>query len=359
MSKTQDKSGFTGIKKQALNIGIVAVLTAIVFSVILLNNKDFSFKEFFKYIKSLNIFYVGGALGCMLLFIFFEGLSLKLILKKLGYKSKFREAMIYSTSDIYYSAITPSATGGQPASVYYMNKAGVPVSAATAAVTFNIFMYTASIMIIAAFAFLTKPSFFLNFDLIYKILIIAGVIVQSAILLFFLLLMKKPSVLRTLAKIAFTFLYKIKIVKNIEKKLEAIDNTIDSYKNCISIIGHNIPLALESLVLNFLQRVSQMAIAVFIYFAAGLKGISVVEIFVLQSFCLIGANSVPIPGAAGVSEGLYLNAFKPFFEKTMLLNCMMATRGIAYYISFIFSGILTFIHHIFITLSSEAKQQRG
>ena len=140
MSKTKDKNGFTSIKKQVLNIGSVVLLTVIVFAIILLNNKDFSFKNFFDYIKSLNIFYVIGALSCMILFILFEGLSLNLILKKLGYKSKFREAMIYSTSDIYYSAITPSATGGQPASVYYMNKDGIPVSAATAAVTFIIFM---------------------------------------------------------------------------------------------------------------------------------------------------------------------------------------------------------------------------
>ena len=48
------------------------------------------------------------------------------------------------------------------------------------------------------------------------------------------------------------------------------------------------------------------------------KGISIIEIFVLQSLCLLGSNSVPIPGAAGVSEGLYISAFKPFFAKTML-----------------------------------------
>ena len=222
MSKTKDKNGFTSIKKQVLNIGSVVLLTVIVFAIILLNNKDFSFKNFFDYIKSLNIFYVIGALSCMILFILFEGLSLKLILKKLGYKSKFREAMIYSTSDIYYSAITPSATGGQPASVYYMNKDGIPVSAATAAVTFNIFMYTASIMLIALFAFVVKPSYFLHFDLIYKILIIAGLIVQGAILTFFFLLMKKPAILKALANAVFKLLHKIRVVKDIDKKLKAV-----------------------------------------------------------------------------------------------------------------------------------------
>ncbi len=351
MSNKLNKSEFNNIKKQVINIGVVIALTVIVFSVILLNNKDFSFSVFFEYIKNLNIYYLLGAFVCMLFFILFEGLSLKIILKNLGYRSRFREAMIYSTSDIYYSAITPSASGGQPASVYYMNKDGIPVSVATASVTFNIFMYTASIIVIALFAIVVSPAYFFEFGLIYKILIVAGVVVQLGIMILFFMLMKKPSILKRLATGTLKLLCKIKLVKNIEAKIQKVDQTISSYKQSIDIIKGNVPLAFKAFLLNLIQRVSQMAIAVFVYLAAGLDTIGVVDIFVLQSFCLIGSNSVPIPGAAGVSEGLYLSAFSSFFaSKTMLLNCMMATRGIAYYISFIFSGILTFIHHIYITL---------
>ena len=351
MSKKTNKSEFGNIKKQIINIGIVVLLTVVVFCVILLNNKEFSFSVFFGFIKNLNIYYLLGAFVCMLFFILFEGLSLKIILKNLGYRSRFREAMIYSASDIYYSAITPSASGGQPASVYYMNKDGIPVSVATASVTFNIFMYTASIIVIGLFAIIVNPSYFFEFGLIYKILIVAGVIVQMGIMIFFLMLMKKPSLLQSLAKGCLKLLYKIKLIKNIQAKMQKVDETISSYKQSIDIIKGNVPLAIKAFLLNLIQRVSQMAIGVFVYLAAGLDTISVLDIFVLQSFCLIGSNSVPIPGAAGVSEGLYLSAFGSFFaSNAMLLNCMMATRGIAYYISFIFSGILTFIHHIYITL---------
>ena len=352
MSK-KNNSGL-GIKKQVINIAIVVAITALVFTIILGNNKDFSFVEFFDFIKDLNPFYLLGAFLCMLGFIVFEGFSLDIILKNLGYKPKMRQSMIYSASDIYYSAITPSATGGQPASVYYMSKDGIPVSVATATVTFNIFMYTASIMVIAVFALVFNASYFLNFDFIYQVLIVAGIIIQCAILLFFYLLMKKPNILKKLIKWVFTFLHKIKIVKDIDVKLEALEYSMQSYKNCIDMVKGNRKLAIQAFLLNVVQRFSQLAISVFIYYAAGLSGISVIDIFVLQSFCLIGANSIPIPGAAGVSEGLYLSAFAGFFnQKAMLLNCMMATRGISYYICFIFSGIFTFIHHIAITLADK------
>ncbi len=60
----------------------------------------------------------------------------------------FWPSIIYSTSDIYFSAITPSAAGGQPASAFYMVRDGMPVSVATSALLLNIVCYTASLDII-------------------------------------------------------------------------------------------------------------------------------------------------------------------------------------------------------------------
>lgn len=346
---SNSKNGI-GLKKQLIQIAFVLAITAVVFTVILSNNSDFSFSEFFNYLSGLNVFYVLGAFVCMALFIVLEGISLNEILSGLGYKRKFHQALIYSSSDIYYSAITPSATGGQPASVYYMSKDEIPVSVASASVTYNILMYTSSIMFIALFAFICKPSFFFEFDFIYRVLIIAGIIIQFVIVCFFLMLMAKPKLLRSMANGIVKFLAKIRVVKDVERQLLRVEAVIDSYKESVDLIGNNRILALKTFLLNLFQRVFQMSIAVCIYFAAGLKGVNILELYVLQSFCLIGSNSVPIPGAAGVSEGIYLSAFSSFMNKGMLINCMMATRGITYYICFILSGVMTFIYHIFITL---------
>ncbi|MFR2128888.1 MAG: hypothetical protein ACLS4M_06675 [Eubacterium ventriosum] len=46
----------------------------------------------------------------------------KVLCGTFGYKRPFRKCLVYSSSDIYFSAITPSATGGQPASAYFMMK---------------------------------------------------------------------------------------------------------------------------------------------------------------------------------------------------------------------------------------------
>ena len=52
----------------------------------------------------------------------FEGEALREIVFHMGYPTKHKDAFVYSAADIYFSAITPSASGGQPASAFFMIK---------------------------------------------------------------------------------------------------------------------------------------------------------------------------------------------------------------------------------------------
>ena len=97
-------------------------------------------------------------MGCqnapkMLGFILFEGFALVVLRRAFGYRRGVWSGYIYSASDIYFSAITPSATGGQPASAYFMIKDGVPGMVVTVTLVANLFMYTLSIIAIGFVCF--------------------------------------------------------------------------------------------------------------------------------------------------------------------------------------------------------------
>ena len=70
----------------------------------------------------------------------FKALSLGVLSKTLGYRKGILKNYSYASADIYFSAITPSATGGQPASAYYMIKDGIPISHTTAILSVNLLM---------------------------------------------------------------------------------------------------------------------------------------------------------------------------------------------------------------------------
>lgn len=53
---------------------------------------------------------LAAAALCTLLYILLEGLALLTICRALGYRRSVGQGVLYSAADIYFSAITPSAT---------------------------------------------------------------------------------------------------------------------------------------------------------------------------------------------------------------------------------------------------------
>ena len=93
----------------------------------------------------------------MLGFIYFEGEALRVLVRHMGYPAKRSHGFVYSAADVYFSAITPSASGGQPASAYFMLKDGIAGTAVMAALLLNLIMYTLAILTIGLVDILIFP----------------------------------------------------------------------------------------------------------------------------------------------------------------------------------------------------------
>ena len=96
---------------------VLAILTV---RLVLKQCSDLSLSDFVTILKESDKPFLIMAIIASLLFIWFEGLAIISILKRAGYKHGPFDGLLYSTSDIYFSAITPSSTGGQPASAFFM-----------------------------------------------------------------------------------------------------------------------------------------------------------------------------------------------------------------------------------------------
>ena len=107
-----------------------------------------------------------GTLG----FIWFEGEALRVIVRHMGYPTKRTQGFVYAAADVYFSAITPSASGGQPASAFFMMQDKIPGTAVMTALLLNLIMYTLAIITIGIADILLFPGIFLNFNLFCRIL---------------------------------------------------------------------------------------------------------------------------------------------------------------------------------------------
>lgn len=101
---------------------VIAVLTI---TAITSQAKGFSINDAWIMIRHGKKGFMALAMVSVILYIYLEGVAIKYILKHISVDVNHRQAFLYSAADIYFSAITPSASGGQPASFYFMRKDGV------------------------------------------------------------------------------------------------------------------------------------------------------------------------------------------------------------------------------------------
>ena len=111
------------------------------------------------------------------------------------------------------------------------------------------------------------------------------------------------------------------------------------------------------------ERIVYISIGVLVFYGAmynipelaGTK-VDVLDVYALEAYCWFGAYCVPLPGAVGASEAIFNSVFSMIISSHVLLSAtMVTTRGINFYISMLFAGAVTLIHHIRVNLR-ERKQ---
>ena len=141
-----DRKEFFQKNKNKIICFFVTLLLAIVTIYAVFKGSGISFDELMQSIRDASGVGIALAAVCMLGFIYFEGEAVRVIVNHMGYPAKRSHGFVYSAADVYFSAITPSASGGQPASAFFMMKDGIPGTAVMAALLLNLVMYTLAVV---------------------------------------------------------------------------------------------------------------------------------------------------------------------------------------------------------------------
>ena len=354
------------IKKQIINVSVLLAMIGLTFYMIFYNNDGFSLSSVGRFIADIRWPFLAGAFLCMILNIGFKGMSIGLLSRTMGYKKSPLQNYSYASADIYFSAITPSATGGQPASAYYMVKDGIPISHTTAILSVNLLMYTASLIVLAVVTFILRPNLFINISSwIVKVCIIVGLLVQLLFLSVYVMIMVSEKIVINIARKLIGIAAFFHITKHKKTYISRVDDSVHRFKSSVMLLAHSKRALIGSFLLNFAERLAYISIGVLVFYGAlynipSLAGVKtdVIDIYALEAFCWFGAYCVPLPGAVGASEAIFNNVFSMVIGNSVLLSAaMVTTRGINFYIMFIFAGLITLANHIRVGFTARKAQQ--
>lgn len=329
----------SGGKKKAVWTLVFLALVGLTIFTIVRQSEDFSIRGFAKYVSGASIQWIILAFVSMLGFIVFEALAIIILAKAFGYKRKLKRGIIYSSTDIYFSAITPSATGGQPASAYFMMKDKIPGAVTTIILLTNLTLYTISIIVIGIVCFLARPGIFARFSIVSQCMITVGFLLQFVLLAAFILLVYKEKIVMKIADAGMKILGKLHLMHNIEKRREHLKQVEKQYKECANAIKNHKKSILAAFCCNLLQRISQIMVSVCVFIGIGGSVSQIFDVFATQGYVVMGSNSMPIPGAVGAADYLFIDGFEGLVEDTVSMELL--SRGISFYCCIIICGIIT------------------
>ena len=176
--------------------------------------KDYSLKEFEASLQNCNIFYIVISFICVFLFTFFGALFLKRMLKHFNKKVTWFHSFGYVMTEIYFSAITPSSTGGQPVQMYEMNKDGIMVRTSGIVVLLNTILYKIALILIALVLVPIYLKSIFNINTLFNYLIVLGTITNILVIILFIAMIYSKKTLPKMIKGLISFGNKIHIIRN-------------------------------------------------------------------------------------------------------------------------------------------------
>jgi uncharacterized protein (TIRG00374 family) len=330
-------------KKQVAGILILVLLVVFTFFIYL---RDYSLHELWRALENADLAYLLAGLGAMFVFVICEGMCIYLIVKELGYKTSFKSCFEYSNIGFYFSAITPASSGGQPMQIYYMNKGNIPLSAASITIFYVVYVYQIAMVVQGLVMGILYHGTAVQFIMKLKYLFLFGVIVNTAVivLLFGLMYSKRfiPAMVSILVKIA----NKLPYFNKKEGVKEKLTSSLESYHEKAMILKKHPGLFIKVFVVTMIQISALNIVPALVYLGFGYKADQFWELITCQSLLTISVSAVPLPGAEGVTQSGFLQAFDIFFQKESMLPAMLIQRVISFYLPL----LLSFFFYIFTQL---------
>ncbi|MDR0880246.1 MAG: flippase-like domain-containing protein [Clostridioides sp.] len=294
----------------------------------------------------VKIGYVLIGFSMMFIYLGCEAMGIKTVMKSLGKKVPFLESYGYSFVGFYFSAITPSASGGQPAQVYYMTKDKLNISYSSLTLLILSIFHQAVALVYAIIMVVSRYSF-LKSDLVgMKILLVYGVVSNVILIGAMVGAMFSKKVLGNVIKGTVKLLSKIKIVKNLDKTMQTVDRQIAEYQKGAEHIKQNPTLILKVLFLTIVQITALFLVPFFVYKAFNLTGYKLIDLVAMQAILTLAVSSLPLPGSVGASETGFMTMFKVFFSGGLLIPAMLVSRLLNFYAFLVVSAVITFVIHI-------------
>jgi hypothetical protein len=278
--------------------------------------------------------------------VLFDALCLFYFLRKQKHGIALRTAAYVSLIGLYYSNITPGASGGQPMQVYHMSKHGVPVAIGTSAISIRFFAMELTLVVSATLLWALHPGFVdAQLGAVKWVVYIGYGLNFLAIPLILLVALHRPLV-DAVITFAINLLARVRLVKRPQERLLHIRAGMDTYHASILRLAKHPSQIVLMLVLAALSSLGLMAVPVCVYYAFGLSGTPWGQLLTASYLLFMSASYTPLPGASGAQEGGFLVFFRGLFPQSVIGVAILVWRFFTFYLFLIIGAVMSIVNNL-------------
>ena len=282
------------------------------------------------------------------MFVACEGSIIWYMLRVLQQRKGLLTCLKYSFIGFFFCYITPSSSGGQPAQMYYMKKDGIKLGSSALIMGLITIAYKLALLLFGIIFFLFRHKMILAHTSDIMGLIIFGAFLNIALIALLILTLQKPEAVRRTGVRFVTFLYVKKLMKKKSYALIAgkINRICANYRRSAEYLRHNRQHMIVVFFITVIERLCLFSITWIVYRAYHLTGVSYWSIIALQVILGIAVEMLPLPGAAGITEGCFLILFGNVFPEALVKPALLISRGLSFYLVLILGAAVTLIGYL-------------
>ncbi len=267
-----------------------------------------------------------------------EGINLRILLGSFGNSVTFWQGMKYAYIGFFFSSITPSSTGGQPAQLYAMKKDGIEIAHGTLALIGELasFQIAVCFMEIMAMAAIIQGKVSPSGELL--VLAVLGFLLNLLFITGLLSVMFSRRLKDRLLRLLHGAIARLP-VKNKEKWQEKLEEAFRDFQACADLIRRKPRVMAKALLVSICQVICWFSIPYMVCLAMG-ETAAYPQVFLLQTVLFMTTALLPFPGAAGISEYAFVRLFSGVFTKNPMAAATLVNRGISFYCLLAISGAM-------------------
>lgn len=329
--------------KPWFSISIAIAFTALVLYLVFKDN----YRQIIDMIMTINPIWFVILSALVIIYHFFIGWNLKILVNARHIRYSLFDGLINALIASFGHGVTPSASGGQVFQMYVFRRQRVNAADAAGALWADFIIYQVTMVIVVLLLILLRFNYFRsNFSNLFLVVLL-GFVVNSAVIFVLLIGVKSKRIYHAITHGVITLLVKLHILKNGQNMLDNLNLQLANFKECADEFCTQPIVIAKCVGLQVARLLIYYAIPFFVYLSMDITPIvaSGNAMLLLDCICLTAYVSminafIPIPGASGGTEAVFVLMFSTLFGSVQAGAIMALWRLFTYYLVMIVGALL-------------------